>query len=200
MEGKPKGGDRYTLTRGRFGRFTLPREGEGIYLEAVREFAQLVALKDHVELFKRLKGLLHSPNPILVDAGLNEVWKLDLMESGLVPVVMSYYRDPAPKRRIAALKLMGRLFAKMGERERSPDFQAGTLPPLIAMARNDLDETVRVAAVDSLGAWGGPAVSETLREIAKQDAAQAVRYEAQLILLREGKGEGAPTISGEKTP
>ncbi len=197
--GKPKGDNRYTLFRGRFGYFTLPREGAGIYLEAVREFAQLTELRDHRELFSRLKGLLHSPNPLLVDAGLKEVLKLDLMEPGMVPTVMGFYEDPAPSRRIAALKLMGGLFSDMKGKEKPADLQESALPPLIAVARNDPEEEVRVAAVEALGAWGGPAVAETLKEIAKLDAAQAVRYRAEVILLKEG-AERSPSSGGEKGP
>jgi hypothetical protein len=36
-------------------------------------------------------------------------------------------------------------------------------------------------------------VAETLQEIARQDTAQAVRYEAQVILLREGGKSGPRT-------
>ena len=195
-EGKRKGSDRYTLLRGRFGKFPLPREGEEIYLEALRGFVKLVSIKDHRELFRRLKDLVESPNPILVNAALKEVLKLDIMDRELVPAVMVYYRDPAPARRVAALRLMERLFARSRDREKDPDFHESALPPITVLARNDPDETVRVAAVDALGAWGGAAVAETLGEIARQDSAQAVRYKAQVILLRES-GKSRPRTGPE---
>jgi hypothetical protein len=184
--GKPKGEDRYTLLRGRFGRFTLPREGEEIYLEAVREFSRLVSLKDHRELFSRLRNLIGSSNPVLADAAMTEVLDLDLMDRYLAPRVMEYYLDPAPGRRVMALKLMSRLFEITKDRDGDPDFQDATLAPVKVLARNDPDERVRVAAVDAMGSWGGLAVRETLREVARQDASQLVRYEAEVILLREG--------------
>ena len=190
-EGKSKGEDRYTLLRGRFGRFTLPREGEEIYLEALREFSRLVSLKDHRELFSRLRNLVGSPNPVLADAAMTEVLELDLMDRYMAPHVMEYYLDPAPPRRVMALRLMGRLFQTFKDRDNNPDFQDATLPPVKVLARNDPDERVRVAAVDALGLWGGPAVRETLREVARQDASQSVRYEAEVILLRDG-GSGRP--------
>ena len=199
-EEKPRGGNRYTLTRGRFGRVVLPREGEDIYLDAIREFARLVALKDHRELFNRLKGLLQSQNPILVDAGLTEVLKLDLVDRELAPEIMGFYNDPAPKRRLAALKLMRRLFSDFKDRESHPEFKESVLPPVIVLARNDPEETVRVAAVDALGAWGGATVTETLKEIARQDSAQAVRYEAQLVLLRAQGQEAPKTPPAVKSP
>jgi len=109
----------------------------------------------------------------------------------MAPRVMEYYLDPAPGRRVMALRLMSRLFETVKDRDSSPDFQDATLPPVKVLARNDPDERVRVAAVRALGSWGGPAVRDTLREVARQDASQLVRYEAEVILLREG-GSGHP--------
>jgi HEAT repeats len=200
LEDKPRGKDRYTLTRGRFGRYILPREGSGVVLEAMREFSRLVALKDHRQLFTRLKDLLYSPNPILADAAMSEVLKLDLMEKSLAQVVMTYYRDPAPKRRIAALRLMGRLFESTPGQDRTPEFQTTTLSPVAVLARNDPDEDVRVTAVDTLGKWGGVDVRETLKEVSRQDPAQAVRYEAQVILLRQGGTRGETRTDSDGLP
>jgi hypothetical protein len=200
LEDKPRGKDRYTLTRGRFGRLTLPREGAGVVLEAMREFSALVAMNDHRQLFTRLKSLLRSPNPILADAAMSEVLKLDLMEKDLAPVVMTYYRDPSPKRRIAALRLMGELFAGTVEKDRTPEFRTTALSPVAVLARNDPDEGVRVTAVDTLGKWGGGDVRETLKEVARQDPAQAVRYEAQVILLRQGSAGGATRTDSDGLP
>lgn len=195
-EGTRRGEDRYTLVRGRFGRFTLPREGEDIYLEAAREFSSLVSLKDHRELFERLKGLVGSSNPVLADAGMKEVLELDLVDREMVPRVMEHFRDPSPGRRVAALKLMSRFFAGFRDREKYPEFQDATLPPILVLARNDPDERVRGAAVEALGSWGGPAVAETLKEIARQDPSQAVRYRAELILLKEGEEKDVPGRPG----
>ncbi len=195
-EGERKGEDRYTLVRGRFGRFTLPREGGDVYLEAVREFSILVSVKDHRDLFDRLRGLIGSSNPVLVDAGMKEVAELDLMNVDMVPLVMRRFQDPAPGRRVAALKLMGLLFSGFGDREKPQEVKDTALPPIQVLARNDPDERVREAAVEALGAWGGPAVEETLREISSQDPSQEVRYRAGLILLRaeeekdDSKGAG----------
>jgi hypothetical protein len=188
VEGKRKGEDRYTLFRGRFGRFQLPREGGDIYRDAVREFADLAALKDHRELFKRLKALLVSPNPVLIDAGLQEVLKLDLVDRDMVPQILRFSQDPAPGRRIGAMRLASRLFTGIRNKAEESELQDALLPPLMVLARNDPDEQVRVESVSALGAWGGEAVQETLREIADQDPAQTVRYQARVILLKAGGG------------
>jgi HEAT repeat protein len=187
-EGKRKGKDRYTLFRGRFGRFQLPREGGDVYLDAVREFAGLAALKDHRELFRRLKALLLSPNPVLVDAGLQEVLKLDLVDREMVPQILRFSQDVAPGRRIAAMRLASRLFTGLRNKTEESELQDALLPPLVVLARNDPDEQVRVESVLALGAWGGEAVQETLREIADQDPAQTVRYQARVILLKASGG------------
>lgn len=199
-EGRRKGPDRFTLVRGRFGKFTLPREGEDVYLEAVREFARLASLKDHRLLFGELKDLLKSRNPILVDAGLEEVARLQLMDHRMVPVAMHFLQDPSPKRRVGALQLLGGFLGTVKERPASPELQDSVLPPLQAMARNDPQEAVRVAAVEALGKWQGDAPLETLREIAEQDPAQAVRYQAKLELFRRAEEEKPEGRSPSQNP
>jgi len=199
-EGKSKGKDRYTLCRGRFGKFTLPREGEEVFREAIREFARLTTLKDHHQLFAELRGFLGSPNPLLVDVGLGEVARLQLMDREMVPEVMPFLQDPSPRRRIAALLLLAKLSDVFRDRASHPEVGDTVLGPLQTLARNDPEEEVRVAAVEALGAWGGEMVEETLQEIARQDAAQAVRYRAQVILFRESKKEVSPDKAPTRAP
>ena len=187
LEGERKGPDRFTLYRGRFGKYNLPREGADIYLEAVREFARLAAEKDHRKLYELLRGLLGDPNPILAQAGMREILRLDLMEVSLLPRVMPYLRDPSPVRRIAALRLIGSLFVDLKPENRGADLKDDTLGPVQDLARNDPDESVRVAAVETLGKWGGLDVRPTLDAIAELDASQSVRYKAKVIILKEGK-------------
>ncbi len=186
-EGERKGPDRYTLYRGKFGKYNLPREGAGIYLEAVREFSRLAAEKDHRKLYELLRGLLGDPNPILAQAGMREILRLDLMEISLLPRVMPYLRDPSPVRRIAALNLVGSLFVDLKPEDRGADLKDDALGPVQDLARNDPDESVRVTAVETLGKWGGVDVRPTLDAIAELDAAQSVRYKAKVIILKEGK-------------
>ena len=200
LEGRRKGDDRFTLYRGRFGRFTLPREGEDAYLEAIREFARLCSLKDHRRLFGELKDLLHSSNPLLVDAGLQEIGRLELMDQDLVPAALGFFQDPSPQRRAGALNLLARFFELSRDKVGRPDLQDEVLPPVQALARNDPEEAVRVAAVKALGAWGGAAVVPTLKEIAKQDPSQAVRYEADVILLRSAEKGKTPPPGGGRNP
>lgn len=193
-EGEHKGPDRFTLYRGKFGKFSLPREGAGIYREAVKEFARLAAEKDHRKLYELLRGLLGDPNPILAQAGMREILRLDLMEISLLPRVLPYLRDASPVRRIAALRLIGSLFTDLKPEQRDSDLKEEALGPVQEMARNDTDESVRVAAVETLGQWGGLDVRPTLDAVAELDAAQAVRYKAKVIILKEGKlSAPAPT-------
>ncbi len=186
-EGERKGPDRYTLHRGKFGKYNLPREGAGIYLEAVREFSRLTAEKDHRKLYELLRGLLGDPNPILAQAGMREILRLDLMEISLLPRVMPYLRDPSPVRRTAALNLIGSLFVDLKPDDRGADLKDDALGPVQDLARNDPDESVRITAVETLGKWGGVDVRPTLDAIAELDTAQSVRYKAKVIILKEGK-------------
>jgi len=192
-EGERKGEDRYTLYRGRFGRFTLPREGDEIYLEALRIFSSLAAEKDYRKLYARIQGMLGSPNPILAESGLRETLRLDLMNAKLVPVVVSYFQDPAPSRRVQALKLLGHLYRSLKPEEASDETIQDALSRTLVLARNDPEESVRVASVEALGSWRGEEVLPTLKTVADQDPAQSVRFEAKVILLRRAQG-------GSKSP
>jgi HEAT repeat. len=183
-EGVRKGVDRYILYRGRFGKVALPREGNEIYLEALRVFATLSAQKDHRKLYSQIQGMLGSPNPILADTGLKETLRLDLMDRSLLPVVLSYLQDPAPGRRAQALKLLSSLFRALKPGEFSEDDVLDALSRALVVARNDSIEGVRVAAVEALGSWNGDEVLPTLEAVANQDPAQEVRYGAKVILLR----------------
>lgn len=188
-DGRPKREDRFTLARGRFGKYTLPREGNEIYFEAMREFSRLVAEKDHRLLYQEIRNLLSRANPILVDIGLHEVERLDLMEPGLLERVLDFLNDPAPRRRSRALRLVGRLFQSTPPERRPPEWEEQAMPAMVALVRNDPDESVRVEAVEALGRWGGADSWTTLKEVAAQDPAQAVRYHAEVLLLKQ-RGRG----------
>ncbi len=201
LEGVRKGEDRYTLYRGRFGKVPLPREGDEIYLEALRVFASMASQKDHRKLYSQILGLLGSPNPILADAGLKETLRLDLMDRKLLPVVLSYLQDPAPARRSQALKLVESFFRSRKPGEDPDEDSSDALSRVLAMARNDPIEAVRVAAVQTLGSWSGEEVRPTLEAVADQDPAQAVRFEAQVILLKReqgGKKSSKPTNNSSR--
>ena len=183
-EGVRKGDDRYTLYRGRFGKVQLPREGDEIYLEALRVFASMASQKDHRKLYAQIRGLLGNPNPILAETGLKESLRLDLMERSLLPVVLSYLQDPAPGRRTQSLKLLDSFFHNLKPEEVPDDDASDALSRVLVLARNDPVESVRVAAVQALGSWSGEEVRPTLEAVADQDPAQGVRFEAKVILLR----------------
>lgn len=193
LRGEAKRKDRFVLFRGSHGKISLPREGAGVYLEAMETLAQLSRLKDHRELYSRLQGLIRETNPLLLDTGLGEIARLHLMEARMVPEVLPLLRDASPAHRAGALGLLAQLFASPEERDQAAGLEERVVGVIQVLGRNDPSEEVRVAAVRALGVWGEEGIEETLKEIAAQDPAQAVRYEAQLILLRGvGKGRGSP--------
>ncbi|HEV8375709.1 MAG TPA: HEAT repeat domain-containing protein [Candidatus Polarisedimenticolia bacterium] len=199
--GKPKGADRFILHRGRFGKRPLPREGDEIYREALRKFATLSMEKDHRKLYRDIRALVGSPNPLLAEAALHEVLRLDLVDRELLPEVLPYLRNPSPQRRVQALRLIEEFFHDLKPAERSPELEDEALQPVISLSRNDPDEGVRTRAVDAMAAWGGEEVYRTLKAIAELDAAQAVRYQAQLNLLRHlEKDKEKPTASEPPSP
>ena len=106
------------------------------------------------------------------------------MDRELLPGILPYLEDPSPQKRVQALKLIEEFFLDLKPAERSPELEDEALAPVISVARNDADEGARVCAVNAMAAWGGAEVYRTLKAIAELDAAQAVRYQAQLMLLR----------------
>jgi hypothetical protein len=186
-KGLPKEKNRFTLHRGRWGKFTLPREGEGLYLEAVHEFARLALLKDHRQLYAELRELPQSDNAVLVDIGLSEIGRLRLMDHELIPVILPYLQDPSPKRRSRSLQLLADWLNRVEDPSQYPELWDTVLPAIQRLARNDSQDQVRAAAVDALGAWRGEEVESTLREVAELDREQEVRYRAQLMLLERSQ-------------
>lgn len=191
--GRRKGADRYILHRGRFGKQPLPREGDEIYREAMRKFAALAAERDHRKLYAEIRSLVGSPNPLLVEAALHEILRLDLMDRDLLPRVLRYLADPSPQRRIQALRLIEEFFLDVKPAGHSPELEDVALEPVISIARNDADEGARVSAIDAMAAWGGEEVYRTLKAIAELDPAQSVRYQAQLRLLRRQEEKPSST-------
>jgi len=177
--------DLFTLYKGRQGRYTLPAEGPGIILEAVRSLAR-VSEMDAATQIDALRGFLDSPNPFLVEVSLSEIERLRAADTTLLNRLTSFFRSPGPSLRNAALRVVVQVFGSMGaDGGDLPDEARSARALVLERARNDTDESVRAQAVTALAAW--PKRSEVegdLRAIAATDAAQAVRYEAQRALFK----------------
>lgn len=184
---KPKESNRdiYALFHGRRGRMLLPPEGLGVPLEAVREMAKLVGRtpEDQIENFR---ALMIRPNPILRQALLEELTRMQACSIADLGPLSTLARDPLPAIRAQALAAIGVVL-------REPGDEVAQEPRRIALelcrerARNDAAVAVRVEATRSLASWDRREdVIPDLRAIATGDPDQAVRYEAERILFAWG--------------
>jgi len=189
---KEKYSDVFELLLGAQGRITVPAEGAGAIFDAVRRLVQ-VAAQDPASQVEGLQGLLDSENPVLPEAGLEEMARLRAATPVLYPRLIRLLRNPSPRLRIRSLTLVQQIFSsrpplpRSGSAEEALDEAGESLAAVLERARNDPDAAVRVQAVQALAAWPEHAdVEADLRAIASQDASQEVRFEAERALFRAG--------------
>ena len=82
---KLKGEDMFASTFGAEGLYSLPAEGQEAILGAVRAFSKVTAMMDTVAREDSLLGFLGSKNPLIVEAGLDEVYSQRLALDDNVP-------------------------------------------------------------------------------------------------------------------
>jgi hypothetical protein len=171
----------YTLTRGIDGARPLPGEGRPALMEAVRQLVAVQDRHDDLEVWNALRAMLEDPNPILVQTALRHHLKYHRGERELLPSLQILLDHPRPDVRAGSAELIGQILERSGA-----DSFAGPaelLSTLYGCARRDPDSTVRAAATASLRGVEGHGSDEVLREIAREDSDQSVRYEAEKILL-----------------
>lgn len=182
-----KNRDLFDLFQGPQGRITVPAEGAGPMLRALRRLAALASADPAAQL-DGLRDLLAGDDPRLIETSLEELARLRAADASLYPVLDRLLRSPSAAIRSRTLRLLSQAFS-MGGRDDgagADDRARMALAGVIERARNDQDEAVRVEAVAAMAAW--PArreVEPELRAIAAQDPAQAVRYEAERSLYRK---------------
>ncbi|MBI4161207.1 MAG: HEAT repeat domain-containing protein [Acidobacteria bacterium] len=187
-EGKP--GDRFQLVRRRHGKVDLPGEGSAGILEAVRIFARVVET-DPAEHFSRIRDLLESPNPIVASTVLRQFRKHGLAGPEDLPGILRILRLGREEERLLAARILESFLAGTRGEGREMERESDVLDLLVAAARNDPSPAVRAASVSALRESGSPVAVETLVWIARTDASQMVRFQAEIALLhlrRQGEG------------
>ena len=182
---KEKNRDIYAMYHGRRGRLLLPPEGRGIPLEAARLLAGLVDRppEDQVD---GLRALMIRPNPVLREAALEELRRMNACSIADLGALSLLARDPLPAIRGRAIATIGDVLKDPGD-ELAQEARRAALELCRERARNDLVGAVRVEAIRALGSWQEhPDVVPDLRAIAGIDPDQSVRYEAERILFRWG--------------
>jgi len=182
---REKNRDLYTLFQGRQGRITLPAEGPGIILEAIRRLSE-VSRRDPVSQLDALKDLLASGNPFLTEVSLQEIGRLRAGDAVIYSRLLTLLNSPSVALRTGSLGVIAQIFSagKMGDE--TLDEARAALAAVLERARNDPEESVRVRAVAAVAAWPERReVEQELKAIAGTDRAQAVRYEAERALFKQ---------------
>jgi len=177
--------DLFTLYQGRQGRITLPAEGSGIVLEAIRALAQISQF-DAARQIEALRGLLDTSNPFLLEASLSEIERLRAADPAILAKLVSFLASSSPALKTRSLRVIGQVFGSGADRgDEALDEARAALAAVLERARNDSNESVRVQAVAAVAEWPKRRdVEGDLRAIAGTDQAQAVRYEAEKALFK----------------
>jgi hypothetical protein len=176
----------FGLVRGIEGARELPAEGSPAVLDAVRRFVEVQDRKDETATWTSLREMLEEANPILLENSLGLFLKFRRGDLPLLPVLRPLLSHPRPDLRAKALRLVGQIVEKRAAAEISED--DGLMSEIYSRARRDPSAEVRVAATTALGGIAGAGPEEVLREIARSDPEQAVRYEAEKLLFQRNPG------------
>jgi len=194
LEPSSRGGDgpaAFDLVRDVRGARRLPPEGAEAILSAVRTFVEIQAGDDFSATWARYRGLLDGPNPVITETVLDQYLKFARGDRELLGVLEPLLDHPRPSVREKTARLLALVVA---ETDDTADPALGAArSALLAKARRDPAVAVRVAATAALGRFVDPESDAVLREIARDDPDQAVRYEAERILF--DRAAGAPARS-----
>ena len=182
-DGEKPEGDLYTLMWGAQGRVTLPPEGEQAWVAAVREFQEIQNLTDLEQQAARLDQAAASRNPIISDGAFEELLRQGLGTVEMVPALIGYFESPREPTRLNAMRLLGQILADARAAKRALPQKAELTDLIRGRAVNDASEAFRVECVKVLTALGGADVRAFLQRLAKEDASQLVRYEAERSLM-----------------
>lgn len=191
MRNRPtRRGDRpYDVVRGTAGARALG-EGSAAIVDAAAKMAVWQDRRDEPRLWKDLGNALADENPFLVETALDLFVKFERAHADLLPALRPLLDAPRPVFRAKAAALTGEAAARDATSPASREAVAA----LVALARRDDVVDVRIAATRALGLLHGRTPIEALREIARSDPDQTVRYEAQRILVERRAPPETPRI------
>ena len=181
--GQTKSGEPlYRLSRGVRSAREIELESQQAVLGALSIFLEIQDFKDDRMTWNRLSELLEETNPILVRNALEQFIKFRRGEPTLFLSLRPLYDHPSDEIRQRAAELSAILLERHAIEE-IPEHEA-LLTELIGVARRDAAIAPRAAATDALGQFGLERVETVVKEIARSDPDQNVRYAAERILLR----------------
>jgi hypothetical protein len=184
----------FALVRGIDGVRELPAEGAPAILDAVRRFVALQDRKNEVALWTSLREMLEETNPVVLESALGMFLKFRRGDLQLLPLLRPLLDHPRPDLRAKTALLIGQIVERRPESEIPDDI--GILAALYGLARRDPSTEVRAASTAAVGGISGAGAEEVLREIARSDPEQSVRYEAEKILFERNESR-RPKAQGD---
>ena len=197
--GAPLGPDKFSLVGGFFGKIDLPPEGAEAHIQAFRKMGEILGLTDIHAAWEAYRALLGETNPYLIETGFHEVLKFRLGNQAMVPVLLGHLESRHDAFRGDALGVLAQIFESGKRRGTRLDNEDHVVARILTAAITDDNPDVRVRAVRALQAFGRPEILPPLREVAKDDPSQHVRYQASLSLYQLGHG-GPPAAEAPQTP
>jgi hypothetical protein len=182
---------RFSLLQGVKSARRIPAESAAPFGEAIVTLAEIQAAHDDAQKFRAIRGLLEESNPLLVRTALELLLRYSRSEPTDSARVRPLLDHPLPDIRELAARALGRILAT--EAGTDAGERAEVFGELAARARRDDSVVVRVAATESVAASGAQGVEDVLREIARDDPDQAVRYVAERALYERKSDGTAPS-------
>lgn len=190
-DGRVREANRFVLDGGDDGKIDIPDEGADALLQAARRMIDIQRLSDQEEQWQSHRDLLGEVNPLLVQAGFQEILKFRLGRPDMLPVLDRYLTHPRDEFRIGSLRVMAQILAAAERRGEKLDGMELVGGDLLAVLRADAAPDVRAEAVKTAALTRRSDLFEVFREAARSDPSQRVRYEAQ-VALRDMSKEAKP--------
>jgi len=170
----------FELADVKWGRQRLNGEDEASYVEAMRLLLGALTREEPRERWSVLGGLVGSRNVLAAAAALHQIGEAGIAGEGAIPVVLEQMDRHIASLTLAGLELLRRLGPAL-----PPTFSRASLAEAIHLriAWSGTDPLpVRRQALRCLLALGSPAIP-WIEKIAKDDADQAIRYDAAVAAL-----------------
>jgi hypothetical protein len=175
--------DLFAEAFGAQGKFPVPEEGGSDYLDAIREFVRVSAIADPEAQGTAILKFLESPNPHILEAGLERTIEERLAGPGQVELLLRLSDDPRDPVRLDALQVLGEVAEDLRASGRKLQNHEDIVNVLKGKAIGDGGDLYRVEALKVVFLLAGPEEKPFLLRLSKEDRSQLVRYEAGRSLL-----------------
>ncbi len=174
----------FEFVRGVRGAREIPLEGAAVLLEAVARFVAIQERNDDGYTWRELSRMVEGTNPLLLETALDLFIKFRRGRFDQLGALRPLLDHPSESLRERTALLIGQILDR--QREQPVPHRELLQSELVARARRDSAVSVRVAATRALYGLGGETVHDVLKEIAREDPDQNVRYTAERLLY-EGR-------------